>query len=122
MSSTFRSLSEPNYRNWFAAALTSNTGMWMQRTAQDWLVLTELTDHNAAALGIGMALQLGPQLLLFPFAGAIADRFSKRGVLMITQALQGASGFVLLTLYLTGALNIWWGVRHVPVLGARDVS
>lgn len=108
MSSTFRSLSEPNYRNWFAAALTSNTGMWMQRTAQDWLVLTELTDHNATALGIGMALQLGPQLLLFPFAGAIADRFSKRGVLMITQALQGASGFVLLTLYLTGALTIWW--------------
>lgn len=104
----FRSLREPNYRHWFGAALTSNTGMWMQRTAQDWLVLTELTDHDASALGVGMALQLGPQLLLFPFAGALADRFTKRKLLMVTQALQGLSGFALLTLYLTGALTIWW--------------
>lgn len=80
----------------------------MQRTAQDWLVLTELTDQNATALGIGMGLQLGPQLLLFPFAGAVADRFNKRKLLIVTQMLQGASGFMLLGLYLSGALTIWW--------------
>ena len=108
MSSMFLSLKEPNYRHWFAAALTSNTGMWMQRTAQDWLVLTELTDHDATALGVGMALQLGPQLLMFPFAGAIADRFDKRRLLMVTQALMGMSGFALLTLFLTGTLTLWW--------------
>src|SRR5699024_11967834 len=68
MSQTFRSLSEPNYRHWFAGALISNTGTWMQRTAQDRIVLTMLTDNNASALGFTMALQLGPQLIMFPFA------------------------------------------------------
>ena len=60
----FRSLGGLNYRIWFAGALVSNIGTWMQRTAQDWIVLTELTDHNATAVGIVMALQFGPQLLL----------------------------------------------------------
>ena len=61
---TFRSLRFYNYRVWFAGAVVSNTGTWMQRVAQDWLVLTELTHHNATAVGIVMALQFGPQLLL----------------------------------------------------------
>ncbi len=61
MAHTFRSLAEPNYRHWFAGALISNTGTWMQRTAQDWLVLTYLTNNNASALGITMALQMGPR-------------------------------------------------------------
>ena len=51
----FRSLRVFNYRLWFAGALVSNTGAWMQRTAQDWIVLTELTNRDAAALGITMA-------------------------------------------------------------------
>ena len=65
MHNTFRSLSNPNYRIWAGGALVSNVGTWMQRTAQDWLVLSELTRHNASAVGIVMALQFGPQLLLF---------------------------------------------------------
>ena len=64
----FRSLSGVNYRIWFAGALVSNIGTWMQRTAQDWIVLTQLTDHNATAVGIVMALQFGPQLLLMPWS------------------------------------------------------
>ena len=68
MSAMFRSLRVFNYRLWFAGALVSNTGAWMQRTAQDWIVLTELTDRDAAALGITMALQFGPLLLLMPVA------------------------------------------------------
>jgi hypothetical protein len=51
MSSPFRSLGVFNYRLWFAGATVSNVGTWMQRTAQDWIVLTELTDHDAVAVG-----------------------------------------------------------------------
>ena len=61
---------------WFLGmrALVSNIGAWMQRTAQDWIVLTELTNYDAAAVGFSMALQFGPQLLLVPLTGVIADR------------------------------------------------
>ena len=63
-SNTFRSLQIYNYRVWARGSLVSNIGTWMQRTAQDWLVLTQLTNHNASAVGIVMSLQFGPQLLL----------------------------------------------------------
>lgn len=112
MAHTFRSLAEPNYRHWFAGALISNTGTWMQRTAQDWLVLTYLTNNNASALGITMALQMGPQLIMFPFAGALADRFSKRMLLMVTQAALGAVGLLLFVLVVTDTIELW----HVYVL------
>ena len=72
---TFRSLSGFNYRLWAGGALVSNVGTWMQRTAQDWLVLTGLTDHNATAVGSVMALQFGPRVLLLPLTGYAADRF-----------------------------------------------
>lgn len=107
MSSTFRSLSEPNYRNWFYGAMVSNTGQWMQRTAQDWIVLTQLTDNDATALGITMGLQMLPQLLLFPFSGALADRFDKRKQLTITKALMGATGILLFVLQVCGVLELW---------------
>jgi len=54
LTGTFRSLRNPNYRIWAAGALVSNIGTWMQRTAQDWIVLTQLTDRNATAMGIVM--------------------------------------------------------------------
>ena len=63
LSGTFRSLSSFNFRLWTAGALISNIGTWMQRVAQDWLVLTQLTHHDASALGVVMALQFAPQLL-----------------------------------------------------------
>ncbi len=74
MMSTFKSLHILNYRIWFIGALISNIGTWMQRTAQDWLVFDHLTEHDAGAMGITMALQLGPQLFLAPVAGLVADR------------------------------------------------
>ena len=89
MSGTFRSLRIRNYRMWAAGALVSNVGTWMQRTAQDWLVLTQLTQHNATAVGIVMALQFGPQLLLLPFTGFAADQFDRRKLLIATQAAMG---------------------------------
>src|ERR1700757_5208388 len=66
MRRVFRSLRSFNYRIWAAGALVSNIGTWMQRAAQDWLVLTQLTNHSASAVGIVMAFQFGPQLLMMP--------------------------------------------------------
>lgn len=117
MAHTFRSLAEPNYRHWFAGALISNTGTWMQRTAQDWIVLTYLTHNNASALGITMALQMGPQLIMFPFAGAIADRFSKRRLLMVTQTLLGTVGLLLFVLVITDTIQLWHVYMTALALG-----
>ncbi len=103
----FRSLSARNYRIWFAGALVSNVGTWMQRTAQDWIVLTELSDNDAVAVGITMALQFGPQLLLLPFTGLVADRFDRRKMLMLTQGLMGALGLGLGVMVLTHTATLW---------------
>ena len=76
---TFTALGNRNYRLFATGSLVSNVGTWMQRVAQDWLVLT-LTG-SAGALGITTGLQFLPILLFSPIAGVIADRFSKRSVL-----------------------------------------
>jgi MFS family permease len=107
MSAMFRSLSTLNYRLWFAGALVSNVGTWMQRTAQDWIVLTELTNDDAVAVGITMALQFAPQLLLLPISGLIADRFAKRHVLMLTNSLMAALGLGLGLMTVFGAVELW---------------
>ncbi|WP_207456081.1 MFS transporter [Herbiconiux sp. SYSU D00978] len=103
----FRSLGFFNYRVWFAGALVSNIGTWMQRTAQDWVVLTELTDQDAAAVGVTMALQFGPQLLLVPISGTIADRFDRRKLLVLTQTVMALLGFGLGALVVTGVAELW---------------
>ena len=95
----FRSLRNRNYRLWALGGFVSNVGTWMQRTAQDWLVLTQLTHHNASAVGVVMALQFGPQVLLLPLTGYAADHYDRRKLLSLTQALLGvlALGLGLLT-------------------------
>lgn len=108
----FRSLSSYNYRLWAAGSLVSNVGTWMQRTAQDWIVLTQLTDHDAAALGIVMALQFGPLFLLLPLTGLAADRFPQLVMLKITQSLMAAIGLVLAILTITHTVQLW----HVYLL------
>jgi MFS family permease len=107
VSSAFRSLSLFNYRLWFAGATVSNIGTWMQRTAQDWVVLTELTHNDAGAVGVTMALQFGPQLVLVPVTGLVADRMDPRRLLMLTQAAMGALGVALGILTVTGVLQLW---------------
>ena len=100
MSAMFRSFANINYRIWFAGALISNVGGWMQATAQDWVVLTELTDNDATAMGVTMALQFGPPLVLVSLTGWVADRFDRRHILFATQsallALAIAVGVLLL--------------------------
>jgi len=104
---TFRSLTIFNYRLWFAGALISNVGTWMQRTAQDWIVLTKLTHHDAAAVGITMALQFGPILLLMPVSGLIADRVNRRKLLMVTQICMATLGLGLGLIVLTDVATLW---------------
>ncbi|QIM19779.1 MFS transporter [Leucobacter coleopterorum] len=103
----FRSLAVRNYRIWFFGALVSNIGAWMQATTQNGVVLTELTTHNASAVGVTMALQFGPQLLLVPFSGAVADRFERRHVLLVTQSLLMLFAAGLGVLLVTGQAELW---------------
>jgi MFS family permease len=107
MSATFRALRNPNYRLWAGGALVSNVGTWMQRVAQDWLVLTVLTDHSGTAVGITTALQFLPMLLLGPYAGVLADRHSKRAILLWTQSAMGLCGLVVGLLVVTGSAQLW---------------
>ena len=91
MTTMFRSFSVFNYRVWFIGALVSNTGAWMQATALSWVVLTELTDNDAAAMGITMALQFAPPLLLVGVTGWVADRFERRRLLVVTQTISSGA-------------------------------
>lgn len=103
----FRSLKTVNYRLWFAGALVSNIGFWMQRTAQDWLVLTELTNYDAAAVGITMALQMLPVVLLVPWAGFIADRVDRRRLLLISNGTMALLAVGLGLIVVTGVVELW---------------
>lgn len=112
MSRTFASLRIYNYRCFAAGALASNVGTWMARTAQDWLVLTELTDYSSTALGIVTGLQFLPIPLLAPYAGLIADRMSKVRLLKLTQAALALNALALFILVGTGTAELW----HVYLL------
>ena len=92
---------------WAGGALISNVGTWMQRTAQDWIVLTRLTNHNATAVGIVMALQFGPQVFLLPFTGLAADHLDRRKLLMATQSAMGALALGLGILTVAGLVQLW---------------
>lgn len=117
MRSTFRSLAGYNYRLWAAGALVSNIGTWMQRTAQDWIVLTQLTNHDATAVGIVMSLQFGPQFLLLPLTGYAADRFDRRRLLVFTQSAMGLLALGLGVLTLSGAVHLWQVYLFAFLLG-----
>jgi len=111
LSPTFQALSNRNYRLYAAGGVVSNTGTWMQRVAQDWLVL-QLTANSGTALGITTGLQFLPMLLLSPYAGLVADRFPKRRLLQVTQLMMAGPALVLGILAVTGVAQPW----HVYVL------
>jgi MFS family permease len=110
MSPTFQALAVRNYRLYWLGGLVSNTGTWMQRVAQDWLVL-QLT-HSGSALGITTGLQFLPFLIATPYAGLVADRYSKRRLLILTQCSLAVTAAVLGLLAVTGAVEPW----HVYLL------
>jgi MFS family permease len=115
--SAFRALRRRNYRLWVSGTVISNTGTWIQRTAQDWLVLTELTHHSGLAVGVTTGLQFAPLLLFSAHAGVIADRLPKRVVLMWTQTVMGLSALTLGLLVVTGAVRLWEVFACATVLG-----
>jgi MFS family permease len=117
MRNTFRSLRTFNYRLWAAGALVSNVGTWMQRIAQGWLVLTQLTHNNGTAFGIAMALQYGPHLLLLPLTGYAADHYDRRKLLLATQACSGALAFGLGALTIAGIVELWHVYLFAFLLG-----
>ncbi|MEO7082971.1 MAG: MFS transporter [Gemmatimonadaceae bacterium] len=117
MKGTFRSLNNYNYRVWAGGAIVSNIGTWMQRVAQDWVVLTQLTHNNATAVGIVMALQFGPQVLLLPLTGFAADHFNLRKLLIATQASMGALALGLGILTIAGVLQLWHVYVFALLLG-----
>ncbi|MBP2412142.1 MFS family permease [Arthrobacter stackebrandtii] len=112
MNSMFRALKVFNYRLWVTGALVSNIGTWMQRVAQDWLVLTVLTNNSGTAAGIVTGLQFLPIVFLGPYAGLLGDRVNKRRLLLLTQTAMGFCALVLGVLVVTGAVELW----HVYVL------
>jgi MFS family permease len=102
---TFQSLGVRNFRLFFLGHLVSSTGTWMQQVGQDWLVL-RLTDA-ALPLGITLALQFAPMLVLGAWAGVVADRLDKRRLLLATQSAMGVLALVLGVLVATGAVRLW---------------
>ena len=107
MSQMFRSLERnPNFRLYFAGSVVSNTGTWMQRVAQDWLVLS-LPGTGGSELGITTGLQFLPILLLSPYAGVVADRFPKRMLLQLTQLSMAVSSLALGALAVSGHAEVW---------------
>ena len=111
LTATFRSLRNRNFRLFMGGHAVSSTGTWMQRVAQDWLVL-RLTHDSGTALGITFALQFLPLLLLGLWGGVVADRYSKRRLLMLTQGSMGVLALALGVLTVSGAVEVW----HVYVL------
>ena len=118
LSKPFRALENFNFRLWAAGALVSNIGTWMQRVAQDWIVLTRLTNHDATAVGIVTGLQFAPQLLLLPWTGLAADRFNQRKLLMLTQASMGVLAIALGILTISGRIQLWHVYVFAFVFGA----
>jgi MFS family permease len=106
MSPTFRALRNHNYRLYLAGSVVSNTGTWMQRVAQDWLVLS-LPGTGGTELGITTGLQFLPMLLLSPYAGVIADRVPKRTLLQLTQLSMAVSALMLGLLAVSGHAQVW---------------
>jgi MFS family permease len=112
----FGSLRIRNYRLFASGQVVSNIGTWMQRIAQDWLVL-ELTNKSPVALGIAASLQFLPTLMLTLWAGVLADRLDKRKLLIIVQAGMAACALILGVLDLTGLVQLWQVYLLCFVLG-----
>ena len=102
---TFPALAIPNYRRYLVGQSVSLIGTWMQMTALAWLVLT-LTD-SPSALGLIIALQTLPVLLLCPYGGVIADRVDKLRLMTVLQTAMGVQALILGVLTVTGEIRLW---------------
>ncbi|MFF7189807.1 MFS transporter [Streptomyces sp. NPDC008222] len=115
-SEVLATLGARNFRRYLIGQLVSNIGTWMQRAAQDLLVL-QLTGNSGSAVGILTALQFLPQTLFGLSGGVFADRFPKRRLLLITQTAMGVQSLLLGVLTVTGAINLWYVYALAFLLG-----
>ena len=115
-SSALRSFKHRNFRILYPANALSNIGTWTQRVAQDWLVL-QLTHNDAATLGLVTAIQFLPAMLLSLYGGLLADRFSKRKLLLLTNFGAGLSSVVLGVLVVTNSVELWHVYALALLLG-----
>ncbi|HEU0250303.1 MAG TPA: MFS transporter [Solirubrobacteraceae bacterium] len=115
---TFQALEIPNYRRYFAGQAISLSGTWMQMAAQAWLVLS-LTG-SSAVLGLIVAAQTLPILLLGPYGGVIADRVDKRRTMILLQGLMGVQALVLGLLTVTGEVRVWQIAVLAMLLGVNN--
>jgi MFS family permease len=118
MRSTFAALEVANYRRYYAGQAVSLIGTWMQMTAQSWLVLT-LT-HSATDLGLVVAAQTLPVLVLGPYGGVVADRVNKRGLMVALQSAMGVQALVLGLLVIGGAVRVWEIAVLASLLGVNN--
>nr|WP_221442219.1 MFS transporter [Nocardiopsis algeriensis] len=116
----FRSLAVRNYRVYAIGQLLSNPGTWMQRIAQDWLVL-QLSGGSGIALGVTTALQFLPLLFLSLWGGALVDRLNKRRLLILTQSAMGVLAVGLGVLATAGAAQVWHVYLFATALGLVTV-
>lgn len=112
----FASLRVRNYRRYASGQVVSLVGTWMQRVAQDWLVL-ELSGGSPVALGVAVALQFAPTLVLSLWAGVLADRYDKRTMLIAVQVGMGLCGLLLGVLDVGGVVALWHVYLLCVVLG-----
>ena len=112
-SQSFSSLRVPNFRLFTISNILAMSGTWMQRIAQDWLVLT--LSHSVTAVGITVAMQFTPMLVFGLYGGLIVDRYSKRMLLMLTQGTAGVLAALLAVLALTNTIEVWhvWAIAFV---------
>lgn len=115
---TFSSLANPNFRLYFGGQAVSRIGTWMQMIAQSWLVLT-LTG-SSVLLGLVVALQALPVLLLGPYGGVVADRVDKRRLMIALQSVMGVQALALGALTIAGEIRFWEIAVLAAVLGANN--
>jgi MFS family permease len=116
---TFAALAVPNYRRYFYGQAISLAGTWMQMTAQSWLVYHTL-HGSSTVLGVIIALQTLPVLLLGPYGGVIADRVDKRRLMIILQSAMGLQALALGLLTVSGHAKIWEVGALAAVLGFNN--
>ncbi|MFC4946305.1 MFS transporter [Pseudonocardia sp. GCM10023141] len=115
---TFASLANPNYRRYTRGQAVSLAGTWMQSIAQSWLVL-QLTG-SATALGVVIALQTLPTLVLGPYGGVVADRLDKRKLMIGLQSMMGVLALALGILTITGLVTLWQVYLLAFLLGLNN--
>ncbi len=113
----FGSLRVRNYRLYASGQVVSLIGLWMQRVAQDWLVL-ELSDGSAVALGVAAALQFAPTLFLSLWAGVLADRMDKRKLLLFLESALALCALALGLIDVTGVAQLWHVYALCLLMGA----